>query len=495
MFFSRKDGTSGNQWFSGGVEFNHGLVAIVGNKGSGKSALADTLGLLGSTKKSDSFSFLCDKRFRHPTSGFASQYEATLEWETGETVTKCLVDKIAAEDVERIKYLPQDHVERVCNELEGGGEDGFEQELKAVIFSHVPDTQRLGQKTLDDLVRFRSQEKLKRIDSLQKQLRELSRDRAVLEAKTDPSARRECEQKIKRKEAELASHDEAKPPEVADPKTVQGNPGIDPELFKRLTTFEAQKQGLTEQIEAATLSLSNCERKAALTERVIERLDNFRKDFTVFCTDLQGDASELGMTVDELITLRIDQTKPRQIGEEVARLIYSVSSELDSADPPGLRAQKEHAESQLTELQAKLDAPNRAYQAYLKATSDWEERRNQIEGAESDPDSLKGLKASLDALAHLPPAIERLKTQQAEVAIQIHGEKASQADVYRELYLHIQQCIDGHVLSKDKLKLEFRAELVEMDFAEKLLNCIAQNRKGSFMGLDEGKARAAALSK
>ena len=35
------------KWFDCTVPFNHGLVAIIGNKGSGKSALAHILGLLG----------------------------------------------------------------------------------------------------------------------------------------------------------------------------------------------------------------------------------------------------------------------------------------------------------------------------------------------------------------------------------------------------------------------------------------------------------------
>jgi len=43
--------------------------------------------------------------------------------------------------------------------------------------------------------------------------------------------------------------------------------------------------------------------------------------------------------------------------------------------------------------------------------------------------------------------------------------------------------------SKDKLKLEFRAELDEEAFADRLFELLAQNRRGSFMGLDEGRAR------
>ena len=108
-----------------------------------------------------------------------------------------LDDLIKAEEVERVKYLPQDHVEKVCNELVGLGEEGFERELKSVIFSHVPDKQRLGHATLDELVQFQSGEKQKRIDSLIKQLRESSRSRSLLEAQADPIVRRELSEKLK----------------------------------------------------------------------------------------------------------------------------------------------------------------------------------------------------------------------------------------------------------------------------------------------------------
>jgi hypothetical protein len=126
-FTRRPEVPPSEEWFSGDITFNHGLVAIIGNKGSGKSALADTLGLLGGTRNSDSFSFLSTERFRHPTSGLAKYFDATLVWESGEPVTKCLEEAVRPEEVERLKYLPQDHVERVCNEIAGPGREGFEQ--------------------------------------------------------------------------------------------------------------------------------------------------------------------------------------------------------------------------------------------------------------------------------------------------------------------------------------------------------------------------------
>ena len=60
-----------DEWFSGTVPLNPGLVAIIGNKGSGKSALSDCLGLLGACGTSNAFSFLSPERFRNKKSGRA----------------------------------------------------------------------------------------------------------------------------------------------------------------------------------------------------------------------------------------------------------------------------------------------------------------------------------------------------------------------------------------------------------------------------------------
>jgi len=53
-------------WFDVNLPLNHDLVAIIGNKGSGKSALADVAALAGSTKNYEKFSFLTEDRFRDP---------------------------------------------------------------------------------------------------------------------------------------------------------------------------------------------------------------------------------------------------------------------------------------------------------------------------------------------------------------------------------------------------------------------------------------------
>jgi len=492
-FLRKSTAPEHERWFNGNIVFNPGLVAIIGNKGSGKSALSDTLGLLGASKNADSFSFLSKQRFRHQTGGHAVHFEATLEWESGEKITRCLADSAKPEEIERLKYLPQDHVEKVCNELVGIGERNFEQELKAVIFSHVPEASRLGQNTLDQLVQFQSGEKQKRIDSLLKQLREVSRSRATLEAQTDPVTKRELQEKVKRRELEIEAHDKAKPAAKKDPSANAGNVPPDPEFLKTLAIAETAKKAVETKISQTEESQRVAERRNAVAHRLLERIGNFEKEFQVFIASLSEDATELGLKPNDLASITVHKASVEKIRDDTAGVVAAAKKLLEEANPQGLKTELQAAQRNLSDLQAKLDAPNRAFQAYLKELADWQEKRNKLEGTEGDAESLKGLKTVLAALDGLPAKIAELKLEQSKLALEIHSEKLAQAKVYRTLYEPVQQFIDSHALAKNKLKLEFRAELANEDFANRLLGLLALNRRGSFMGVDEGRVRVDTL--
>ncbi|PKN68577.1 MAG: hypothetical protein CVU54_14015 [Deltaproteobacteria bacterium HGW-Deltaproteobacteria-12] len=489
--FSRKEtAPAAERWFGNNIMFNPGLVAIVGNKGSGKSALSDTIGLLGASKNSDAFSFLSKKRFRHPTAGYAAYFAAIIEWESGEKITRGLDDNVPAEEVERLKYLPQDHVEKVCNELIGIGESGFERELKSVIFSHVPEAQRLGQATLDDLVRFQTGEKQKRIDSLIKQFRESSRSRALLEARAEPKVKRELEEKIRRREIEIEAHEKSKPIEIPNPIPSNSIATPDLALIKDFNTADEARKTIENQIAQTLETQRTAERSHAVAKRLIEKIENFKKDYDVFTTSLVQDATELGLKAAELVLLTINKSDVEKIRNQSASLITDAKNLLDETNPTGLPKQLTEHKTRLSEIQITLDAPNRTYQSYLKNLADWQEKRTKLEGNSSEPESLIGLKASLAALDSIPREITVSKSEQIRISLEIHAEKCAQAAVYRTLYGPVQQFIDNHTLAKDKLKLEFRAELTPEDFADRLLGLLALNRKGSFMGINEGRAKA-----
>lgn len=144
-------------------------------------------------------------------------------------------------------------------------------------------------------------------------------------------------------------------------------------------------------------------------------------------------------------------------------------------------------------MQTKLDAPNRAYQAYLTELDTWSKKRSLLIGDENSPESKLGIETAIKNHEKLPAELEALKLKQAKLAIDIHVEKVAQAGVYSTLYGPVQEFINTHDLAKNRLKLAFRVELVSEGFTDKLLSFLSQNRRGSFMGVEPGQARASAL--
>jgi hypothetical protein len=146
-------------WFDSTVlTLNQDLVALIGRKGSGKSALADVVGVLGDTPNERYFSFLSDQRFRLPKDNKASSFEAQLEWvqDTDAPEWRALSDHHSSSSVPRVKYLPQRYFEELCNDHVKGDDSLLQGELRTVIFSHISAEERDGAESLDELIGLRT---------------------------------------------------------------------------------------------------------------------------------------------------------------------------------------------------------------------------------------------------------------------------------------------------------------------------------------------------
>lgn len=75
----RSDSALSDEWLNGAnIKLSHDLVAIIGNKGSGKSALVDVIALLGNSRQKNHFSFLKKDRFRGKSGEPARQFFENL---------------------------------------------------------------------------------------------------------------------------------------------------------------------------------------------------------------------------------------------------------------------------------------------------------------------------------------------------------------------------------------------------------------------------------
>lgn len=143
----------GATWLDGtDIALNSDLVAIIGNKGSGKSALADVISAVGDSQQHQHFSFLKPRRFKGNGGNPAKGFMGELSWLSGKPLQRNLNDTAATSAVEMVRYIPQGRFEALCNAHVEGRSDEFEHELRTVIFSHVPAEVRLDAPDFERLI-------------------------------------------------------------------------------------------------------------------------------------------------------------------------------------------------------------------------------------------------------------------------------------------------------------------------------------------------------
>jgi hypothetical protein len=141
--------SSANGWFDDiSIPVNAGLVPIIGQKGSGKSALAELIAYAaGSWHVNDAGSFL--KR----AGSHIENLSVELEWADDATSSVTLWDDQS--DADQVRYLSQKFVERLCAEDNIGIE--LIREIESVIFSYVDPTDTLDASIFEELRAIRTE--------------------------------------------------------------------------------------------------------------------------------------------------------------------------------------------------------------------------------------------------------------------------------------------------------------------------------------------------
>lgn len=130
----RSDAKNNPTWFDSDIEINPYMTTIIGNKGSGKSALSDIISLVSCSKNIESASFIEPKRFKLKPENYAGDYTASVKWadKKSNSIDR-LSDNLLESSVELVQFLPQRYIENVC----GGIGQEFNNEIERTIFSYM----------------------------------------------------------------------------------------------------------------------------------------------------------------------------------------------------------------------------------------------------------------------------------------------------------------------------------------------------------------------
>ncbi|MBW3598697.1 MAG: hypothetical protein KY475_15665, partial [Planctomycetes bacterium] len=474
-------------WFDGiEIELNPGLIAIIGNKGSGKSALADILALAANAHCGD-MEFLTAARFRAAVNK-AKHFKATLSWADGTTVPVNLNEDPDPLQPERATYLPQHFIENLCNEIATGNETNFEKELKKVIFSHVPEEKRLHKTTLDELLGYTVAAHRRAITQLKATLKTTNEEIIQIEREIGDETLKTYRTALALKESELEAHERTRPAAAAEPH----DDPADAQAQERATALARKQQELAD--VQTRLAAAKGERTAAIArEAVLARLgghlDNFETAHDAFVAEHEEEFASAGISINDVVSVTINRDTLTAAAAAVKHGLQELTALIAGTDAAkGLETLAADCSTAIGAMQAALNAPQKAYQAYLAELACWQSRRDDIVGAADKPDSIEYLKARIERAEHILPAeLARLREQRREHVRAIHRELLAIRDAYQEIYEPVQQIAAQATFAKESLQLQFDAFLTPHRFEEDFFDFIHRNRKGTFYGEDDSR--------
>lgn len=479
------------KWFeSFSLEFNPSLVAIIGNKGQGKSAIADIIGLLGNTPNFDDFSFLNNEKFRKKKPHKKSDhFTAKLTWLDGSEDETNLTDNPEVTSVEKVKYLPQNFIEKLCNE----DLKDFENELRNVIFSHLSESDKLGKGNLDEVIEFQSEIINENIEEVKNKLQVFNKRVIDLEKKNSDAYKKSLEERLKEKENELKAHDASKPDPVeapTDEEAIKKNNKV----TERISEIREELNKLEGDIESAQKSLSKTKIDIAEIEKTLQAITSLDKQVEEMKSEMRPVFDKHSLVIDKSILLKVDKSGLEKVLQEKQNQSISFNKSLTNENMNGFIDKKTALKKELKELQEKLDEQSKAYQKYLDIKKSWDEKRQLIIGTEDKEGSISALKSHLQYIDEkLSSDINQATEDRKKLTRELFEKKEEIIRLYKKLFKPVSSFIKNYGTLLSDYKIELDVDFRINNLTEKFFDHVSLGSRGSFIGNPAGYEKLSQL--
>lgn len=468
------------QWLDGcEIPLNPDLTAIIGNKGSGKSALADVIAMLGNSKQSKHFSFLKRDRFWGKSGEPANHFTGTLIWCDGGEESRLLDDLSPEEKTERVRYIPQGYFEELCNEHTSGKSNAFERELRSVIFSHTSEDMRLDALDFEQLIEKQEQPLRNRLNEYRKDLAKINEEIVGIEEQLQPIELKKLTEALQLKNTQIEEYKKLKPDEVIKPEIALDT--AQKKIADDLDEVNRQIQSQQEHQKAIASASTMLAKKKQAIFNIQERLSLLQRSFEQLEQESTDDLTLLELSWNDIAVLDIR--------------ISALDSKKDaiSSKQLELKMDSERVAGEINELTGKqktytaqLDAPQRQYEAYQRQLTEWTQKLDALTGSPTEPETKIGLETRIKQIEQLPSELEKLRERRLQLSRDIFDTLNTQREEREKLFKPVQDLIQDNSLIRDDYKLQFQATLSASSdaIANQLFGLIKQT-SGEFRGQDE----------
>lgn len=461
-------------WFDFELPLNPGLVAVIGSKGSGKSALADIIAYMCKSNTIQKASFLNENRFKKGPQYYAKDYEAELTWADGKTCIQNINEINEDSTIEYAQYLPQKHIEEVCNEFG----DVFQKEINKVIFSYVDKTERGETRSLKELVELKSNPLNIERESQLSRLRAINKEIIKLEEKKKKSYRKKLQDGLANTEESLKRHEDNKPAEVNKPVPKESNKEYETKLAeynKQIEELEVEKSSAVKEITDINIFVSEANSVLASIEALHKKYISTRDLISDF-----SDRHYLKLSVPQYNLSPISEALLQNIDlrEKLKKELWDSVYNKDNGVEVKIKHLKERKESLISET----DSEEKKYQKYLSDLKVWEEEHNRIKGDNSTDGSVEYFKSELKYLDDtIDTDYNTAISEREKVVRDLYENIRKKLTVYQEIYAPVQKEIVS-LLGNLEDNITFQAEVLlkDMRFSKKIVDFINMRYNGKF---------------
>jgi hypothetical protein len=458
------------EWFvAGTVPVNPGLVAIIGARGSGKTALAD---LMAAGAGSDQ-PFSNGASFVRRAGRLLATSVAKIEWSHGET-TQCDFGRDAeqfADAPRAVRYLSQQFVERLC--AADGVSDDLLAEIERVVFNAWPVEGRQGATSFHELLDIRlgsvRSRRQAEIDAIGELSNAITHQRMLKEALPKKMTERVDQQKV----LATLSNETTQLTSKADKKSSDRLGVVNTALQLRQQALQSIDRRVTE------LTALESETGSARTSR-----------FLTFTSQLREKHSAAGLTDEEWRSFAVDfvgdtQTiiKSARNNAEKARTALAGSVDDDRGAPPLDNV----TEANLGKLSvAELSAERFRLQRLVGLD---EQRTRQLEKLNQRTTELTGritkLNAEIEVAGQADQRITELTEDRLDHYASYFGALLEEEDELQALYAPLSRFLTDSGPSVAKLRFSVRRTVDLSAWAARGEALIDSRTAGTFHGTGE----------
>lgn len=467
-------------WINASIPLNPSMVSIIGNKGSGKSALSDIIGYLGNSNKYPHFSFLTFDRFFDKSNAYAKDYLGKLVFFNSNESDEIEIRYKAHDDAspELVTYLPQRYIEKTCNQVD---KRYFTQEINTLIFSYLDDVEKEGFDNLNDLIESKVKEIDNKIAKVRNELSELNAQIVKKERMKTIKYRKELEVSKKEIEKKIENHQLSRPVEVPKPELNEESPLVQlyakcDDLLEEIKHQHREQFSLYKIKEKELLNIQNVNGRVKELKQNVQDINSLYRDHFAeydnkmsFSVDLAYENYEEFKEYCNKLSANYSSIKETLLSNENEIKHFDLATADFDSVKSSIEAITRFTEKEetltglLNDISNAIGEEQSIYQKYQEEIKKWTDELLRLQdgaGEEQKDGSLKGVNEKIDYVQNqLQTEIDNLCSSRTKKIVELYKLLEEKKEILKELYRPVQAKLD-FVLRDDNERVTFDCRII-----------------------------------